>query len=114
VAVIALDCWRPAPAIPPGAGKKTPAPAKKFKIYWNLSLTSGGWIARPPTPSRPRATPPYDKMVDLEVVISGLDVQKQISDYESMLASRPDAIISMPFSATAVNRAVRAAATRAC
>ena len=51
------------------------------------------------------ATPPYDKMVDLEVVISGLDVQKQISDYESMIASGPDAIISMPFSATAVNLA---------
>ena len=25
--------------------KAAPAKAKKFKIYWNLSLTSGGWIS---------------------------------------------------------------------
>lgn len=101
--VLAQEKKAPAPAAARGADAK-----KKFKIYWNLSLTSGGWIAAATNAVKAlAATPPYDKMVDLEIVISGLDIQKQISDYESMIASRPDAIISMPFSATAINRAVR-------
>lgn len=88
--------------------KAAPAKAKKFKIYWNLSLTSGGWISAATNAVKAlAATPPYDKMVDLQIVISGLDQQKQISDYESMIASGADAIISMPFSTTAYNRAIR-------
>jgi ribose transport system substrate-binding protein len=84
------------------------APAKKFKIYWNLSLTSGGWISAATNAVKAlAATPPYDQMVDLQIVISGLDTQKQISDIESMIASGADAIISMPFSSTALNRAIR-------
>src|SRR6185503_10688891 len=85
-----------------------PAAGKKYKIYWNLSLTSGGWISAATNAVKAlAATPPYDKMVDLEIVVSGLDVQKQISDYESMIASKPAAIISMPFSTTALNRTIR-------
>jgi ribose transport system substrate-binding protein len=103
-AVLAQEKKTPAPSVGPDTG----AAKKKFKIYWNLSLTSGGWISAATNAVKAlAATPPYDNMVDLEIVISGLDIQKQISDYESMIASRPDAIISMPFSATAINRAVR-------
>ena len=53
------------------------------------------------------ATPPYDKLVDLREVISGTDVQAQISAYESMIADKADGVISFPVSPTALNRTIR-------
>lgn len=92
----------------PAAAERPQAQQKKYKIYWNLSLTSGGWISAATNAVKALAqTPPYDRMVELHIVISGLDIQKQISDYESMIASGADAIISMPFSSTALNRVIK-------
>lgn len=104
----AKDAAKGAAATKAAAPAKGAAAGKKYKIYWNLSLTSGGWIAAATNAVKAlAATPPYDQMVDLQIVISGLDTQKQIQDIESMIASGADAIISMPFSATATNRAIR-------
>jgi hypothetical protein len=51
--------------------RRAQAAGKKYKIYWNLSLTSGGWIAAATNAVKAlAATPPYDQMVDLQIVIS--------------------------------------------
>jgi ribose transport system substrate-binding protein len=84
------------------------AQGKKFKIYLSLSFSGDAWINEATNSIKALAlTPPYDKMVDLQVSISGLDPQAQISAYESMIASGADAIISMPVSTTALNRTIR-------
>jgi ribose transport system substrate-binding protein len=91
-----------------GASAGAQAQEKKYKVYLDLSITGGGWITAATNAVKAlAATPPYDKLVDLRVVISGTDPQKQISDYESMIADGADAIVSMPISITALNRTVK-------
>ena len=91
-----------------GADGAASAQGKKYKVYFDLSITGGGWITAATNAVKAlAATPPYDKMVDLKVVISGTDPQRQISDYESMIADHADAIVSMPISITALNRTVK-------
>lgn len=90
-----------------GAGLSS-AQEKKFKVYLDLSITGGGWITAATNAIKAlAATPPYDKLVDLQVVISGTDAQRQISDYESMITAGADAVVSMPISFTALDRTVR-------
>jgi len=80
----------------------------KYKIYLSLSYSGNAWQSSAANVVKALAkTPPYDKMVDLKEVISGLEVQAQISDYESMVAAGADGIISFPVSPTALNRVIR-------
>jgi ribose transport system substrate-binding protein len=95
-------------ALATGVGTVAKAQDKKYKVYFDLSITGGGWLTAATNAVKAlAATPPYDKIVDLKVVISGTDPQRQISDYESMIADGADAIVSMPISITALNRTVR-------
>ena len=81
---------------------------KKFKIYLSMFVSGGGWITAASNAIKAlAATPPYDKMVELQEVISGPEPQKQIAAYESMIASGADAIITLPASVTALNRTIK-------
>src|SRR6201747_878817 len=81
---------------------------KKFKIYLSLSYSGNDWQTEAANIVKAlAATPPYDKLVDLKEVISGTDVQAQISAYESMIANGADGIISFPISSSGLNKAIR-------
>jgi ribose transport system substrate-binding protein len=83
-------------------------PQKKYKIYLSMFASGGGWLTAASNSIKAlAATPPYDKMVELEEVISGPEPQKQIAAYESMIASGADAIITLPASFTALNRTIK-------
>jgi ribose transport system substrate-binding protein len=78
------------------------------KIYLSLSYTGNSWMSEAANVIKAlAATPPYDTQVELIEVISGVDVQAQISAYESMIADGADGIISFPISSTGLNRAIR-------
>ncbi|MBB2927877.1 sugar ABC transporter substrate-binding protein [Paraburkholderia silvatlantica] len=84
------------------------APARKYKIFLSLSYSGNNWMSETSNMIQALAkTPPYDKMVDLKVVISGTDPQAQIAAYESMIDAKADGIISFPISPTALNRTVK-------
>ena len=87
------------------------APAKaedKIKIYLSLSYSGNAWQSEAANIVKALAkTPPYDKLVDLKEVISGTDVQAQISAYESMIADGAKGIITFPISSTGLNKAIR-------
>lgn len=81
---------------------------KKFKIYLSMFASGGGWLTAASNSIKAlAATPPYDKMVDLQEVISGPEAPAQIAAYESMIASGADAIITIPASVTALNRTIK-------
>jgi ribose transport system substrate-binding protein len=81
---------------------------KKLKIYLSLSYSGNAWQSEAANIVKAlAATPPYDKMVDLKEVISGTDVQAQISAYESMVSDGAAGIISFPVSPTGLNRAIK-------
>ena len=89
------------------AASMAPAKAKTYKIYLSLSYSGNAWQSEAANIVKAlAATPPYDKMVDLKEVISGTDVQAQISAYESMIAAGADGIISFPVSPTGLNRTI--------
>jgi ribose transport system substrate-binding protein len=84
------------------------ADAKKYKIYLSLSYSGNAWQSEAANIVKAlAATPPYDKLVDLKEVISGTDVQAQISAYESMIADGANGIISFPISSSGLNKAIR-------
>lgn len=95
------------------AGLMFQAPAdaqakKKFLVYLSMSYSGNGYQTETSNLIKAMAaTPPYDKMVELKTVISGIDVQAQASAYESMVSAGADAIITFPISATGLNRAIR-------
>jgi ribose transport system substrate-binding protein len=79
----------------------------KYLIYLSLSYSGNAWQSEAANIVKALAkTPPYDKTVDLVEVISGTDPQKQISDYESMIAKGADGIVSFPISSSALNRTI--------
>lgn len=81
---------------------------KKYKVYLSMFASGGGWLTAASNAIKAlAATPPYDKMVELQEVISGPEPQKQIAAYESMIASGADAIITLPASINALNRTIR-------
>ncbi len=90
---------------------QTPASAeakKKFLVYLSMSYSGNGYQTETSNLIKAMAaTPPYDQMVELKTVISGIDVQAQASAYESMVSAGADAIITFPISATGLNRAIR-------
>jgi ribose transport system substrate-binding protein len=80
----------------------------KYLIYLSLSYSGNAWQSEAANVVKALAkTPPYDKLVELREVISGTDVQAQISAYESMIAANADGVISFPISPTALNRTVK-------
>jgi ribose transport system substrate-binding protein len=80
----------------------------KIEIYLSLSYSGNAWQSEAANIVKALAkTPPYDKLVDLKEVISGTDVQAQISAYESMIAAGAKGIISFPISSTGLNKAIR-------
>jgi ribose transport system substrate-binding protein len=80
----------------------------KYLIYLSLSYSGNAWQSEAANVVKALAkTPPYDKLVELREVISGTDVQAQISAYESMIAANADGVISFPISPTALNRVVK-------
>jgi len=84
------------------------AQEKKLKIYLSLSYSGNAWQSEAANIVKALAkTPPYDKLVDLTEVISGTEVQAQISAYESMLSNHADGIISFPVSPTGLNRTIK-------
>ncbi len=81
---------------------------KKLKIYLSLSYSGNSWQSEAANIVKAlAATPPYDKAIELKEVISGTDVQAQISAYESMISDGAAGIISFPVSPTGLNRAIR-------
>lgn len=85
----------------------THAQDKKYKVYLSMSYSGNGYQTETSNLIKAlAATPPYDKMIDLQTVISGTDVQAQASAYESMISNGANAIITFPISATGLNRAI--------
>jgi ribose transport system substrate-binding protein len=80
----------------------------KYLVYLSLSYSGNAWQSEAANVVKALAkTPPYDKMVELREIISGTDVQAQISAYESMIAANADGVISFPISPTALNRVIK-------
>lgn len=93
-----------AAGVSPAAAQETP----KMKVYLNMSYSGNTWQAGAANGIKAlAATAPYDKLIDFKTVISGTDVQRQISDLQSMIASGAKAIIFYPLSPTALNRVVK-------
>ena len=64
------------------------AQEKKYKVYLAIGVSGHAWINAAANMIKAlAATPPYDKQIELHEIISGPDSQKQISDFESMIAS---------------------------
>ena len=94
------------------AGATSPALAQDqhYKVFLSMSYSGNIWQAAAANGIKALAeTPPYDKAVTFKTVISGTDVQRQISDLQSMIADGANAIIIYPLSPTALNRVVRQA-----
>jgi ribose transport system substrate-binding protein len=82
--------------------------AERYKVFLNMSYSGNTWQAAAANGIKAlAATPPYDKTVEFKTVISGADVQHQISDLQSMIASGANAIILYPLSPTALNRVIK-------
>jgi ribose transport system substrate-binding protein len=103
-AALALSC-----AVGLAATMAAPVHAQeKYKIFLSLSYSGNAWQSEAANIVKAlAATPPYDKMVDLREVISGTDVQAQISAYQSMIDAGAQGIISFPVSPTGLNRIIK-------
>src|SRR3984893_7995187 len=81
---------------------------QKYKVFLDMSYSGNSWQASAANGIKALAgTPPYDKSVEFKTVISGTDVQHQISDLQSMIAAGANAIIMYPLSPTALNRVIK-------
>ncbi|TAN18892.1 MAG: sugar ABC transporter substrate-binding protein, partial [Rhizobiaceae bacterium] len=81
-----------------------------YKVFLNMSYSGNTWQASAANGIKAlAATPPYDKQVQFKTIISGTDVQKQISDLQSMIAAGANAILLYPLSPTALNRTIKQA-----
>jgi ribose transport system substrate-binding protein len=84
--------------------------AAEYKVFLDMSYSGNIWQSAAANGIKALAeTPPYDKEVSFKTVISGTDVQRQISDLQSMVAAGANAIIIYPLSPTALNRVIRQA-----
>ncbi len=84
-----------------------------YKVFLNMSYSGNTWQSAAANGIKALAsTPPYDETVEFQTIISGTDVQRQISDLQSMIAAGADAILIMPLSPTALNRTIRQACDR--
>lgn len=81
---------------------------EKMKVFLNLSYSGNTWQAAAANGIKALAnTPPYNEQIEFKTVISGTDVQRQISDLQSMIAAGAKAILFYPLSPTALNRVVK-------
>ena len=96
------------------AGAASPVQAEDhYKVFLDMSYSGNSWQASAANGIKALAgTPPYDKSVEFKTVISGTDVQHQISDLQSMIAAGANAIIMYPLSPTALNRVIKQACAR--
>ncbi len=84
-----------------------------YKVFLDMSYSGNTWQAAAGNGIKAlAATPPYDKTVEFKTVISGTDVQHQISDLQSMTASGANAILLYPLSPTALNRVIKDACAK--
>jgi ribose transport system substrate-binding protein len=84
-----------------------------YKVFLDMSYSGNSWQASAANGIKALAgTPPYDKSVEFKTVISGTDVQHQISDLQSMIAAGAKAIIMYPLSPTALNRVIKQACAK--
>lgn len=91
-----------------GVAMPAPAQAARYKVFLDMSYSGNIWQAAAANGIKALAeTPPYDKEVAFKTVISGTDVQRQISDLQSMIAAGANAILIYPLSPTALNRVIR-------
>lgn len=91
-------------------GTAPAAAQQQYKVYLDMSYSGNTWQAAAANGIKAlAATPPYNKTVDFKTVISGTDVQHQISDLQSMIASGANAILLYPLSPTALNRVIKQA-----
>jgi ribose transport system substrate-binding protein len=89
------------------------AQGQGYKVFLDMSYSGNIWQAAAANGIKALAeTPPYDKQVEFKTVISGTDVQRQISDLQSMMAAGANAILIYPLSPTALNRVIRQACDR--
>ena len=76
-----------------GLARPTSAEAENYKVFLDLSYSGNVWQTAAANGIKALAgTPPYDKTVEFKTVISGTDVQRQISDLQSMIAAGANAI----------------------
>jgi len=86
---------------------------QKYKVFLDMSYSGNTWQAAAANGIKAlAATPPYDKTIEFKTIISGTDVQKQISDIQSMVAAGAKAIILYPLSPTALNRVIQQACNK--
>ena len=89
-------------------GGTEPASNGKQKIYLNLSYSGNNWQDEAANLAMSIATAPENaEKYDVVKQISGTDVQKQISDLQSMIASGAKLIVSYPISPTALDAVVK-------
>jgi ribose transport system substrate-binding protein len=91
---------------PPAAGDSG-APAEKYKVFLDLSYSGNTWSNETANLIEALSkTPPYDEMVEFKKIISGADVQKQISDLQSMIDEGADAILFYPLNPKAYSAVI--------
>ncbi len=87
--------------------------AEHYKVFLDMSYSGNSWQAAAANGIKALAsTTPYDQSVDFKTVISGTDVQHQISDLQSMVAAGANAILIYPLSPTALNRVIKQACAK--
>ena len=87
--------------------------ADKFKIYLSQSYIGNNWLNEAVNMVKAMAaSSTYKDKVDLNVQISGADVQKQIQQLNAMIQAGADAIIVYPVSETALNPVIRRACSK--
>lgn len=84
------------------------AQGSKEKIYLDLSYTGNNWQDEGGNLATAIATAPdVAKKYAFKKLISGTDVQKQISDFQSMIADGAKLIVAYPLSPTALNPVIK-------
>ncbi|MER7795968.1 sugar ABC transporter substrate-binding protein [Microbacterium sp. NPDC096154] len=80
----------------------------KEKVFLNLSYSGNNWQDEAANLAMSIAqSPEYAEKYEVTKQISGTDVQKQISDLQSMIASGAKLIVSYPISPTALDQVVQ-------
>jgi ribose transport system substrate-binding protein len=98
---------------PPSSSSGANGGAKTYKVFLDLSYSGNAWSnAAANMIQALTQTPPYNKQVKFQKVISGADVSKQISDLQSMINSGANAILCYPLSPEALNGVVNQAAAK--
>lgn len=95
----------------PGLGVKPPrSGGDKYLVYVTTLNIGNAWQEEANNLATAIAkTPPYDKKIEVRSETVAPDVQSQISQIQSMVASGADAIVAYPISPTGLNAAYREA-----